>query len=525
MKNILFTAGLASVLLCSSCSDSFITNTPSTELPGENYTERTIDASMVGSYQPLQWFDLWMPLPFIAEVMADDVRVGGGGLSDQTGTHELSRYNAKATTHSDAIWSACYEGIFRANVVIKEAPTVKMDPAKIERLVAEAYALRTFYYYQVWRFYGNIPYFENNPTDIVNEWKNIKQYKATEVYEKLIQDIDKALDGDKLPVRTVPAEYGRFSRAAAQMLKAHIVLTQGDNAKYAEVIADMKKIIGATDSYDLEADFAHIWDNTGEWCKESIFEINYTDAGAVRGWGDNNKKPGGSVFPTLAGISGFNDKNNDNGFASGWGFMPMEKHLYELYDNADQRKNTGILSIDYYRTTVNPAAELDTTKWDYTGYFNKKYLPRKGENSLALDANDLNYRNNHRIFRLADTYLIAAELLLRTGGDAGLAKTYLNKVRGRAYNYTGAYELPATLDNILAERRLEFSGEGHRYFDLLRFGKAEQISKKMQTGWEIKNGKQYRVFGTFTYTSKKRYFPIPQSEVDRSLGALTQNDY
>lgn len=525
-KILLYATVFAALLVSSSCSDSFITNQPSTDLPGnKEYTEAMIDQSMIGSYLPLQWFDLWMPLPLIAEAMGDDIRVGGGSAEDQLATHDISRYRGSASTHSDAIWSACYEGIFHTNIVINRAAEVKMDKDKIDRLIAEAYALRTFYYYQVWRFYGNIPFFENNPTDIVSEWKNIKQYKADEMYEFLIRDINKALEGDHLPLRTDAKEYGRFSRAAAQMLKAHIVLTQADQSKYAEVVTDMKTIIESP-LYDLEPNFASMWESAGEWGKESIFEINYTDNGATRGWGDDGKKPGGSVFPTMIGINGFNDNSGiPSVYSAGWGFMPMEKHLYDLYEDADQRKNGGILSFDYYVDNINPKATYDDSRWDNTGYFNKKYLPRKGENSLALGSTDLNYRNNHRIYRLADTYLIAAELILRTGGDQGTAETYLNKVRGRAYQYTGTYQKSATLDNILAERRLEFSGEGHRFFDLLRFGKATDISKEMQTGWkELEGGKRERIYGTFKYTSDKRYFPIPKSEIDRSLGALTQNE-
>lgn len=524
MKKILFAAGLAAILICNSCSDSFISSNPSTQLPGDGgYTESMIEKSMIGSYLPLQWFDLWMPLPFVAEVMGDDIRVGGGSTDDQKETHDISRYRATATNHSDALWSACYAGIFRTNIVINEAPNVNMSQDKIDRLIAEAYALRTFYYYQLWRFYGNIPFFENNPTDIVKEWKDIKQFKADEVYVKLIRDIDKALEGNALPEGTTDSEYGRFSRAAAQMLKAHIVLTQEDNTKYGEVIMDMEEIIGSG-KYELEPNFGNIWEDDGEWCKESIFEINYTDNGAVRGWGDDDRKPGGSVFPTMIGINGFNDNGYNNKFAAGWGFMPMEKHLYDLYDNDDQRKNAGILSFEYYVTNENTNAKYDTTRWDDTGYFNKKYLPRKGGNSLSLGASDMNYRNNHRIYRMADTYLIASELLVRTGGSQSDADTYLNTVRGRAYNYVGAYQKTATLDNILAERRLEFSGEGHRFFDLLRFGKATGISKKMQTGWQdLAGGKRIRIYGTFNYTSDKRYFPIPQSEIDRSLGAIVQN--
>lgn len=522
-KNIIYIASLfIAILFLNSCSDSFLDSTPSTKVPEEGaYTRETIESALTAAYLPLQWFDLWTPLPFIAEAMGDDIRVGGGNTSDQLGMHNISRYKATAIDQSTAIWSACYYGIFRCNIVLKYAPTMDMDESTKNRLVADAYALRTYYYFQVWRFYGNVPYFENNPTDIVNEWKDLKQFSVDEIYEKLIVDIDKAIDSNALPDRQTSAQ-GHFTKAAAKMLKAHIVLMKEDQTKYVEVINDMNSII-TSGEYQLVDDYASIWEDEGEWGSESIFEINYSDIGSSRGWGDDNRKPGGTVFPTMIGINGLNDTINKI-YSSGWGFMPIEKHLYDLYDDNDQRKNASILSFDYYKKTENMKATYDTTRWDNTGYFNKKYLPRYGGNSNApTGQGDLNYRNNLRVFRLSDTYLIASELLVRTGGNQALANEYLNKVRGRAYRYTGNYQETATLDNLLAERRLEFACEGHRFFDLVRFGKATSIHKMMQVGWENVGTGRIRTYAEFSYTPASRYFPIPQSEVDRSQGALKQN--
>lgn len=524
MKNIvLISSILVAALFLNSCSDSFLESTPSTQLPGDkSYTKETITSAMVAAYQPLQWFDLWMPIPFVAEAMGDDIGIGGGGLSDQDALHEISRYQARAVNHPTAIWRSCYTGIFRANIVIKNTPNIDMDETLKARLMAEAYALRTYYYYQVWRFYGNIPYFDNNPTDIVNEWKDIKQFSKNEIYEKLIVDIDKAIEGTALPISVIASEKGRITRGAALMIKANVVLMQEDASKYSTVADNMIEII-RSHGYTLVSDYASIWEDAGEWGSESIFEINYQDAGSSRGWGGDypNDAPGGTVFPTMIGVNGF----SDNTFAAGWGFMPMMPNLYKAFDDKDQRKNASILSFEYYKKNVNTAATYDTTRWDNTGYFNKKYLPRKGGNSGApAGQGDLNYRNNLRVYRLSDTYLIAAELLVRTGRDQGLANEYLNEVRGRAFKYTGDYRLTATLDNILAERRLEFSGEGHRFFDLVRFGKANTISKSMQIGWEnVGENQRRRTYSTYTYNPAYRYFPIPQSEVDKSLGSLDQN--
>lgn len=516
-KYIYYLGILATSLFMDSCTDSFIESAPTTQVPGDTYNENTIGASMIGAYLPLQWFDLWMPLPLIHELMGDDICVGGTQDSE---LHEISRYQATAIRQPDAIWSASYAGVFRTNVVIKYAPTVDMSDQKKASLVAEAYALRTFYYYQLWCLYGNIPFFENNPTDILTQWKDITQFSKDEIYTKLIRDIDKALEGKALPLTAKDGDYGRFTRSAALMLKAHIVLMQEDATKYPEVLTGMEEII-KTHGYSLMDNYGAIWEETGEWCSESIFEINYSAVGASRGWGSDNRKPGGTVFPKFIGINGL---EKDNNFDNGWGYMTVMPHLYNLFDDADQRKNTSILSYAYYKANVNPLATYDHTRWDDTGYFNKKYLPRKGASQPALGSNDLNFPNNLRVYRLSDTYLIASELLVRTSGSQITADKYLNEVRGRAYNYTGSYQRTATLDNILAERRLEFSGEGYRFFDLIRFGKANTITKSVQIGWTTDaSGNLVQTYGTFSYSPASRYFPIPLQEIDKSQGAIKQN--
>ena len=163
------------------------------------------------------------------------------------------------------------------------------------------------------------------------------------------------------------------------------------------------------------------------------------------------------------------------------------------------------MSFDQHKKEF-PEASYDP-RYDDTGFFNRKYLPRQGGNSKSAGDKDLNYRNNYRVYRFSETLLIASELLVRTGGSQTLADEYLNKVRGRAYNNTGNYKKVATLDNLLMENRLEFALEGHRFWDLVRFGKAEQV------------------LGERGFTPNKKHLPIPQSEIDKAQGTLTQNPY
>ena len=157
-----------------------------------------------------------------------------------------------------------------------------------------------------------------------------------------------------------------------------------------------------------------------------------------------------------------------------------------------------------FNTDALPGEKYNKRQGD-TGMFNKKYMGRADgySNYIGSDSPELNFRYNLRIYRYSEALLRAAELLVRTGGNQAEADNYLKEVRARA----GLAAKPATLDNLLDEYRLEFALEGHRFFDLVRFGKAETVLA----------GKGY--------AANKRYLPIPQSEIDRSEGTLKQNNY
>ena len=123
---------------------------------------------------------------------------------------------------------------------------------------------------------------------------------------------------------------------------------------------------------------------------------------------------------------------------------------------------------------------------------------------------NLNYNNNLRVYRFAETLLNAAELLVLTNGDNEEAARYVNRVRNRA----GLNSLSTvTQDVIINERDLEFLGEGKRYFDLVRTGKASSVLVPDSYGYR-----------TNTWSQKKKYIPIAQAELD-SDPSLVQNDY
>lgn len=509
-KHITIIAAVLTLLGASSCSSDFLHVTPTTEIPEDEYYDdyETLLKGLMAAYAPLQWPDFvfgnYAPLQFVSDVMSDDVRVGGANETDIPYLHLMRKFSATANYTPSTLWVTFYSGVYRANLVLKYVETAGgMSGATRSRIKAEALTLRAYNYFWLWKLWGNIPYYTQNPTGPYI----IEQYDADRVYGEILKDLDAALEGSALPKAVKASEYGRFTRAAAQMLRANVVMYQGDASMYGTVLTDLREIISSK-LYSLRPDFASVWTDAGEWCTESIFEVNYTDSPSERTW-ESPTKPGGSVFPTLIGINGYSGSEYDTG---GYGFEPVEKALYDAYESGDTRRDASILSFEKLRT-AHPEATY-TPRYDDTGYFNHKYLGRPdGHSRYTGNAPELNFRNNCRIWRYSETLLAAAELIVRTGGPQEEADSYLNEVRARAFGMKttdsafAPYRRTATLDNLLSELRLEFALEGHRFWDLVRFGKAEEV------------------LGKRGYTQSKKWLPIPQSEIDQAQGTLKQNQY
>lgn len=494
-----------------SCTAGFLDVDPTTEIPEKDYYDdyETLLKGLMAAYAPLQWPDFvfgeYGPLTFVSDVMSDDVRVGGANETDIPYLQLMRKFSATPNYTPSVLWVVFYSGVYRANTVLQYVDTAEgMSGSTRSRIKAEAYVLRAYYYTWLWKLFGNVPYYERNPTgpDYL-----IDQLTADGVYAKIIGDLDAALTGSGLPKVVKSAELGRFTRAAAQMLRANVVMYQQDASRYATVLTDMREIIGSG-LYSLRSDFAGLWTDSGEWGSESIFEVNYTDSPSSRTW-ENPTKAGGTVFPTLIGINGYSGPEWDTG---GYGFEPVEEALYNAYEGDDTRRDATILNFAKYRQQ-HPEATY-TPRYDDTGYFNRKYLGRAdGHDKYTGNAPEMNFRNNYRVWRYAETLLIASELIVRTNGDQDEADGYLNQVRARAFGMKpddaafAAKRRTATLDNLLLENRLEFALEGHRFWDLVRCGKAGEV------------------LGSRGYTDAKKHLPIPQSEIDQAHGTLKQNPY
>lgn len=494
---------MATAFLATGCSDSFLEVTSPTQEFIDTYytTDAHIQEAVVAAYDPLHWTDWGMneynPVTLMSDIMADDLWIGGQDRTDNQAWHLMMNFEAIPTNVIKGLWSVAYSGVKRSNDVLTYLEWAGENVKEENRAyyTAQVLTLRALYYNWLWKFWGNIPYYDVNLTAPYLA----EQLPADQVYEKIIADLDNVISMDVLPMRETSENYGRVTKAMAYMLYAEVVMYQNDESRYGKALQYMQEIINSGE-YDLVDDYAGIFKESGEWNKESIFEVNYTDDNAVRSW-SAPLTAGGTVLPTL--ISPHTWPDGTDGHDQGWGFCPVRLETYERYANNDTRRdatcwNAGALGVDYNK------------RYQDTGLFLEKYAALTGNNKDQKADAQLNWNNNLRIYRFSETLLNAAELIAR-GAGSGDAKLYLNKVRKRAGLVT---ELEPTIDNIIEERHLEFVGEGKRYWDLIRTGKASTVLVPDEYGYR-----------TNTWTENKKYLPIPQSEIDAAQGTLTQNNY
>lgn len=516
MKKYISLACMATaVAFTTSCSDDFLEVQKPDGEPLEEYysTEARIFEAVASAYAPLHWPDWdgvgYNALNICGEIMGEDFWVGGSSNTDNQHWHMLFNFEANANYTLGTLWTDFYSGVKRCNDVITYAQWGRdkgLNSQVMDNYDTEARVLRVFYYNTMWKYYGNIPFYLNN----LSMPYTAPQMKADEIYEHLITELGSIIDDNKLPMVWDGKNTGRISNAAAMMLYAEMAMYQNDEARMKKAYDYMKAIIDSN-KYSLNHDFNDLWLESGEWCSESIFEINYNDDNAQRDWNDNNNPrslfAGGTVLPTLISPNSWPGGDGWDSGLDGWGFLPMKVETYEMYADGDVRRDATCWDV---RGVSYQERYQDTHIWL------KKYRPQTENCKDCPGSKNLNYNNNLRVYRYAETLLNAAELIVRGYGE-GDAKGYFNEVHQRAGL---PREESVDLDKIIEERHLEFIGEGKRYFDLVRLEDVAASSKKASNVL-VPDSYGYR---TNSWTKNKKYIPLAQGELDADP-TLVQNNY
>jgi len=478
IKNIL---ALMLIMLTFTCDD-YLEILPEAEENTENYfnSKSDYEDALVGVYDLLATTYL---NNILGEIASDNSYAGGENPTDVLDWQQID--DMTHTPDNGALRSVfqwMYAGISRANYIVEFED--KIDFEGKDQLLAENLFLRSYYYFELVKFFGDVPMYLDGRISIA-QTQSIDRTPKAEVYAQLEQDLTTAITS--LPWEQ--AQNGRVTKGAALALLGKIHLYQG---KYSNAAAALDQVINSG-QYHLITDFNTLFLNSNENNKESVFEVQYF--GAEGG--------GFGCFQCVEGniAVGFMGPRFTSGnfapYTSGFSFNVPVPELYNAYSAEDKRRDATIFDIEAFVAT-RPNVKYSTGS-EHTGYFNKKYIPYAESN--AGDVN-LTHSNNYRAIRFSDVLLMAAEAYNKGGIDDTKAKTYLNLVRERAglkpVNSSGSN---LTLD-IYTERRLELAGEGHRFFDQVRTGETASIDN---------------------FSDKNKLFPIPRIEIELAGNRWSQN--
>lgn len=473
------------IIVTVSCSEEFINEEAPFSIDSENYfnSEKDYYNALVAAYDMLHSSYVNV---LLGEIASDNTLSGGESATDVIGFQQVDEMShTSVNSNVKNVWDWMFAGVQRCNYILEFKD--KTDFSGKNQIIAETRFLRAYYQFELVKWFGGIP-LKGDMRFKLGDEKTIPRSSVDDVYASIESDLNYAINN----LNVNPPQVGRVTKGAAQALLGKIYLYQN---KYQEAANILDNVIN-DGNYSLVSDYATIFENNNENNAESVFEIQYTDTQ-------------GAGFECLQCSEGnvavgFNGIRNFNGplFDSGYSFNIPTSESFNLYQPGDKRRDVAILDIVAFAAANNATYGQG---YKHTGYFNRKYLPRKGDSNIG-DQN-LTNPNNYRSIRYADVLLMAAEAYNRGNIDDGKARLYLNLVRRRAFgdtnhdiNSTGA----ALTDAIWTERRLELMGEGHRFFDLVRTGKAA---------------------GTIPGFSanKNEVFPIPIEEIQFSAGNWSQN--
>lgn len=455
----------------------------------ENFFETPNDfqRALTGAYDLLQssFMTVW-----VGEIASDNSIAGGESVNDTEGLHEIEAMAHDAVNNElRSIFRWNYAGVTRANYLLENKNNIDFEGK--DKIIAEATFLRAYFYFELVKYFGDVPLVIDKRLG-ADEVTKIDRTPGSEVFAQIEQDLIFAasvLDWND-PIK------GRITKGACLSLLGKAYLYQD---KFDQAASTFDEVINQN-QYELISEYNDLFKVNNEGHSESVFDVQYSGAEGG-GYGcliclEGNAAPG---FQGIRQYSGpiYGDGNSYN--------LPTQD-LYDAFDATDIRRDATVLDIDAFIADQPNSSNITYAigGGGHTGFYNNKYIKRLGE--IGLPDNDLTSPVNYVVIRYADVLLMAAEAHNRASTpDDSKAQNYLNQVRNRVnmspINATGN----ALTEAIWLERRLELSGEGHRFFDLVRTGKAADEINGFVSG-------------------KHELFPIPQVEIDLAGGNWSQNN-
>lgn len=569
MKKYYIILSVALFILSLSCGRSFLDVKPQGVIVDEQLnTTDAVESALIGAYAimngningtwgnyssaPSQWL--------YGEVAADNAHKGSSN-TDQSPMNDIELHRVNPTNDNlPTMWRVYFEGVIRSNATLKLLKALqegggatKFDDTRAKEIEAEAKFLRAHYYFFLKRVFLNVPYLDENATTT----DAVKVSNDQDVYPMIEADLKFAVDnlGYDKPL----GEVGRVDKYAAEAYLGKVYLYQ---KKYTDALPLFKDVISKKPELTtlrFQDNFNIQTENGPEGILVAQHIIN------ADGSGDN-----GNVGDMLAGLynsapiscCGFYQPSVDlvNAFKVNASGLP---YLDGSYRNNIYKSDLGLTGSEKTGYKVDQTLAFDP-RLDYT--VGRRGVPYRDWGIMPGDAwirdpafggpfvavkqmiNQADFGGNTspgttnitslnvNIMRLADVYLMAAECAVE-GNDMPYALARVNDVRKRAatlpiiqvggkpaaaYNVKPYPSFPNkeyATNAIRFERRLELAMEGHRFYDLIRWGIAKDVLESYQA-FETKYASASQ---SISFEEKDTYFPLPQEQMDRSGGVLKQN--
>lgn len=488
MKRNLFIYGFlaATLFFLFSCAD--LEKTQLGSLTAESFFTSEDDAlaSVTAAYSDLKDYRFTWTFWAFGDVLSDDATYGGSD-ADVSSFARMEAYDYPAdNVRILNRYMLCYRAINKANQAIdgiSGMDSTKFSAYSKKQLIGEALFIRSFAYHELLKCFGDVVLLTHTAT-IAD--KGLSRSPKAEVYAQIESDLETA--ATYLPKRsqTSDALYaGRATQGAAYALLSRVYLydEKFDKAK----IAAWNVI--SSNEYSLVDDYGYQFTLAGEHSKESIFEINFYNSSSQSAATTNNGN-----FHVLMMLP--------YGATYGYGINQPLQALADAFDEVGDtvRKNATLLTVQDIKN-FESASDFAKLERNRTGYYNQKYYLPPSQRSTQIRNNPLNIK----VIRMAEVYLNYAEACTRgTNKDEDGARKYLKLIRDRAHLPAITSTGDNLINDILKERRLELAMEGFRFWDVIRFGKGPELFKGF-------------------VANRDEVLPIPQDEIDKNNGTITQN--
>ena len=515
----------ASVLL-TGCKDWLTAPEPGQVKLEDFFTSKEAAEQCInGCYSPLMWEykRTYSCEWFIGDIVSDDALKGGQNTTDMGAAYDME--NWKTTPRNELLhdfYQSNYIGIGRCNLALKCIGAMQLDTAfKAEdqaQLMGQAYFLRAYYYFRLVRVFAGVP-LVLNVLETNDQWEQPRATAAA-VFNQIVADLKAAQRVLPKVSQLSDADKGRATKGAAEamLLKTYLYMASpywtakvgGSATDYAKAAKAWGDSIITSGEYSLFANYEDNFTLAGENGSESVFEIQYAEVA----WGDYGEGFGYTAGNFTQRLVRSRSSKLTGGDA-GWGFNHPTQNLCDEYETSDPRKDATILTPDT-ADMDNPTEEI------YLGsaHLNKKY--GWYGNRIAHDSRG---PLNNRQIRYADVLLMQAEACLLAG--EGDPTTYVNEVRARvglpaygtySFSVNGTEITAPTIEEAIRhERRMELAMEGHRWFDLVRWGNTKEHMDAYAVT-ETPEARQH--MGTFR-AGVHEIFPIPVEEIE--LNPMDQN--